>query len=185
MVQITLEDTLSDFFAAEDNRSSTASPSKVFVSYNPISDRDLATELPRNTKYLIQQWRSSSDCYSPIMNLILMPQRMSWIVGKMPVIFFSGEGLEERAACNGLEDDLAETIGVIKPHYQFEPRFCATLEQICQSVGDSLVITFFPSDGLTRLPHDANPNGHYELLTKRALALSGLPIPKAQLIENC
>ncbi len=187
MAHILLEDTLYDFFAAEGRRNNTSPPSKVFVSYNPISDLDLATKLPRNTKYLIQQWRSSdrSD-FSPITNLILMPQRMSWIAGNMSVIFFKGEKQEEQeeeAIYSNLEDDLAETIGVMSPRCRFEPSFCTSLEEIRQSAGDSVVIPYLPSDGLEGLKHLTNPDVHYELLSKRALALSGLPTPNAQLID--
>jgi ATP-grasp domain len=186
MVQIMLENTLCDFFAAEDRRDNTCSPRKVFVSYNPISDLDLATKLPRNIKYPIQQWRNSnSSDFSSITNLILMPQRMSWITGKMAVIFFKDEKQDEQeeAIYSNLEDDLAETIGVINPQCRFEPSICTSLEQIHLSVGDSFVIPYLPSDGLAHLPHHTDPDDHYELLTKRALALSGLPTPNAQLID--
>jgi hypothetical protein len=115
------------------------------------------------------------------MDLVLMPQRMSWIIGKMSVIFFKDEHRE--ATCSGLGDDLAETIGVISPHCRFEPRFCTSLGQICLSVGGSLVIPFLPSDGLAHLPHHTDPDNHYELLTKRALARSGLPTLESQLID--
>jgi ATP-grasp domain len=178
-----LENTMCEFFEAEDRRDNKSSHRKVFVPYHPISDVDLATKLPRNTKYLIQQWRdSNSSDFSPITNLILMPQRMSWITGKMAVIFFKDEQGEESVYSN-LESDLTETIGAINPHCRFEPSLCTSLEQIQQSVGDSLVIPFLPSDGLAHLPHQTNPDDHYELLTKRALALSNLPTPKAQLVD--
>ncbi len=188
MIQIKLESTLYDFFAAEDSRNHTSSPAKTFVSYNPISDQDLTSTLPRNTKYIIQQWQGSSegDDRSPIINLVLMPQRIAWLAGRMPVIFVDHEVFEEQTdpmISSRVEEDLAETIAVIDPECRFKPKLCKSLEEIRTSVGNTEAIPFLPSDGLANLRHHINPDDHYELLSKRELALSGLPTPKAQLVD--
>jgi hypothetical protein len=187
MLQIKLEDTLHDFFAAEDSRNQTSSPPKTFISYNPISDQDLTPTLPRNTKYIIQQWRGSNDddC-SPITNLVVMPQRMAWLVGKMPVIFFKHEVSKEEAdptISSHLKDDLEQTLAVLDPDCRFEPIFCKSPEEIHASIGSAEAIPFLPSDGLANLRHYISPDDHYTLLSKRGLALSGLPTPKAQLVD--
>lgn len=116
-----------------------------------------------------------------------MPQRMSWITGMMAVIFFK-DGKQDRQEeeaiyYSNLEDDLAETIGVINPHCRFESSLCTSLEHIHLSISDSLIIPFLQSDGLAHLPHHTDLDDHYELLTKRALTLSGLPTPNAQLVD--
>ena len=111
-----------------------------------------------------------------------MPQRVCWVTGEMAVIFWKDEKQDEQEAeaiYSNLEDDLAETIGVINPHCRFEPSFCTSLEQVHLAVGDLLVIPHPPSEGVANLPHHTDPDDHYELLTKRALALSGLPTPNA------
>lgn len=83
-----------------------------------------------------------------------------------------------------MEEDLAEMVGVIDPRSRFEPVFCSSFDQVRTSVGDnSVIIPYLPSDGIVNLPHYMNPDDHYELLSKRGLALSGLPTPKAQLID--
>ena len=184
MAQIILEGTLSDFFAIEDQLTETKPPQKVYVSYSPISDLDLTANLPRNTKYLLPQWRTfNGNGSSPLTNLILTPQKMSWITGKMPVIFLKDEK-QESGIYSNLEVDLAETMSVIDPQCRLQPIFCTSLEEIRLRVNGSLVIPYLPSDGLAQIvPHHTKPDVHYELLTKRALALSGLPTPRAQIID--
>ncbi|KAI1737181.1 hypothetical protein F4680DRAFT_429640 [Xylaria scruposa] len=178
MVQIKLENSVAEFFELDD--SPLPITPKIFISYNPISERNLATMLPRNTKYLIQQWRASGkDDLSPIINLILMPQRMSWVMGNMAVVFFK-DGDE---AFQGVEEDLLETLNVLNPASRFVPRFCTSIPHIQASVCDSLVIPYLPSDGLDNLLHHIDPNIHYELLSKRGLALSGLPTPRSEVLD--
>lgn len=187
MLQIRLEDTLHDFFAAEDSRNQTSSPPKTLISYNPISDHDLTPTLRRNTRYIVQQWRgSSANDYSPITNLVLMPQRMAWLAGKMPVVFFEHEVSEEQIDLmvgRRMKEDLEQTLAVVEPGCRFAPVFCKSPGEIHMSLGSSETISFLPFDGLAELCHYISPDEHYILLSKRELALSGLPTPKAQLVD--
>ena len=187
MIQIKLEDTLHDFFAAEDIRNQTWSLPKTFVSYNPISNCDLTPALRRNTKYIVQQWRGSSanDC-SPIINLVLMPQRMAWLAGKITVIFFEhavSEQEDDPMILSRTRDDLEQTLAVLDPGCRFAPAFYKSPEEIHMSISSADTIPYLPSDGLANLRHYISPDDHYMLLSKRGLALSGLPTPKAQLVD--
>jgi hypothetical protein len=180
MAHIVLEDTLADFFSVEANRNGTKLPQKIFIAYNPISEVDQAAQLPRSTKYCIQQWRVfGAGDFSPITNLILMPQRMAWIMGNIPVIFFK----DETNSFSSTEKDLALTISAIDPYSRFLPRFCTSLKQVQITVGNSLIIPFLPFDGLDHLPHYTDPETHYSLLSKRTLALSGLPTPPTKILD--
>ena len=187
MLQIKLEDTLDGFLVAEDVRKQTSSLPKTFVSHNPISSNDLTPALRRNTKYIVQQWRGSSvnNC-SAIINLVLMPQRMAWLAGKMPVIFFEHEVSEEQNDPKILlrtRDDLEQTLAVLDPGCRFAPAFCRSPAEVHMRMGSTEIIPFLPSDGLANLRHYINPDDHYVLLSKRGLALSGLPTPTAQLVD--
>ncbi|KAK7954417.1 solid-state culture specific protein [Apiospora saccharicola] len=185
MVQISLTDTLSDFFAAEDDYHGVASYPKVLIGYNPISDVALIPWLPPNNKYLIQQWRPVGPLdWSPITKLILVPQRAAWVAGKMPVAFLkSGNQVIEKSVFDNLEKDIADCSRILVDTCKFQPRFCSSMDELSENVHGSLVIPYLPFDGITNLPHYFDPDEHYDLQSKRALALSGLPTPAATLID--
>lgn len=183
MIKIKLEDTLFESFAAEDSPTPNVSASKTFIAYNPVSGKQVTPTIPPNTQYMIQQWRGSSvENFSPIINLVLMPQRMAWMAGMMPVIFIQHDVDPGRTGPT-LEDDLEQTLAVLDPSCRFAPRFCKSLQEIHESVGSTEIIPFLPSDGLANLRLFNDPDDHYFLLSKRGLALSGLPTPKAQLVD--
>jgi len=184
MAQIKLEDTLCEFFASEARHSNPEEFNKIFISYNPISEVDLASELPRNRKYITQQWRRCAGDRSATINLVLMPQRMAWMVGKMPVVFFKKEKPEnqEDTIFNTVESDLAKTLSIIDAQSRFQPVFGTSRTTICKFAKNSTVIPYLPADGLDAA-HYTHPDIHYELLSKRGLALSGLPTPRAQLVD--
>ncbi|KAJ2994218.1 hypothetical protein NUW58_g1613 [Xylaria curta] len=84
---------------------------------------------------------------------------------------------------NGLKEDLTETSAVIDAQYRFQAEFCSSLEHVERAVGASLAMPFLPVDAIAHLPHHFDLDLHYKLQSKRALALSGLSTPNAQLVD--
>ncbi|KAL8752247.1 MAG: hypothetical protein Q9199_005881 [Rusavskia elegans] len=104
----------------------------------------------------------------------------------MPVVFFKHEVSEEQIDLmvgRRMKEDLEQTLAVLEPGCRFAPVFCKSPEEIHMSLGSSETISFLPFDGLAELCHYISPDEHYILLSKRELALSGLPTPKAQLVD--
>ena len=188
MVSILLEDTLCDFFAAEDLRNNILPRERIFVAYNPISGACLDSSIEHNTKYVFQQWRSAVRDTDPVTNLVLMPQRMAWMLGRMRVIFFRKNGADDEQEDKNFENvqgDLERTIAVIASETRFNPVLCDSLSEAREIIGDSQIIPFLPADGFQSSRHYNGLDTHYDLLSKRALAFSGLPTPKAQVVDFC
>lgn len=186
MLQIQLQDTLSDFYMAEESYDQSAPSVEAFISYNPISNNDLSSQLKRNTKYANQQWRSVDNDCAPETNLILMAQRMAWNSGKLSVVFFKPdvpEGPETLAMSSSVEEDLELTRSILDPDCRFVPVFCESPQQCCDILREARVAAFLPSEHLASLDHVVDIDKHYMLLSKRALALSDLPTPRAQLVD--
>ncbi|KAI9039814.1 solid-state culture-specific protein-like protein [Aspergillus affinis] len=66
-----------------------------------------------------------------------------------------------------------------RPH----PQFIKNPASLNLGANSRLAITV-PLDWISHLPHVTNPDVHYNLLSKRGLALSGLPTPKTTVIDT-
>lgn len=49
---------------------------------------------------------------------------------------------------------------------------------------DSKIVTTCPMDRVAHFPHLVDPDVHYDLLSKRTLTYSGLPVPKSTVIDT-
>ncbi|KAJ3493317.1 hypothetical protein NLG97_g4809 [Lecanicillium saksenae] len=185
MSPIKLEGTVEQFFGDEAVRNGDGRSPPAFIAYNPISDVDLMPWLPRNDRYLIQQWRPMGDLdCSPITKLILMPQRMAWALGSMPVIFLRSNGkLDGQSLFDEVEENVARFSAAISLEQRFKGTVCDSMQRVEEATKGSQVMSFLPVDCFAETSPFFDPDTHYELQSKRALALSGLPTPPAQLVD--
>jgi hypothetical protein len=80
--------------------------------------------------------------------------------------------------------DIRRTFAQLLPDQQPNLTFVNSPESISLDVGAQIAVCF-PTDCLSHLPHLIHPEIHYEILSKRGLALSGLRTPPSQVIDTC
>lgn len=111
----------------------------------------------------------------------------------MPLVLFDLDKNEEEKSGNGTGKipktlrpphvDALQVFGQLTPSQQPELRFVET-------PGDNIIrpnawiAVLSPVDCLSQLQHVVDPETHYELLSKRGLAVSGLPSPKTTVIDT-
>ena len=82
-----------------------------------------------------------------------------------------------------MEEDLERTLAVLDLGCRSASALCIAPRELGMSLVSSEIISFPPSDCLAGLYHYISPDEHYIRLSKRRLALSDLPTPKAQLAD--
>jgi hypothetical protein len=186
MSRIVLEDTLSDFFAAEDARTSNGDDRNI-ESAQKTSRKICIFQFPTNAanrRYIFQDSRTTPTVSSAISGLILSPQRQAWMLGgDLSVIFIADEGIPDRSTWERAEADLEDTLQVISPSTRYKAFFSHSSTSLAELVGDATVIPLLPSDDFVSFKHHVDPDTHYDVLSKRAIAFSGLPTPAARLID--
>lgn len=127
----------------------------------------------------------------------LYPQRTAFSAGQMPVVVLdfasSHRGKEaEDSMCQQVTDaqalrrhvDFHRTYSQLPREQQPSLTFASNLKGIPLDAGAQISVQL-PTDCLSNLPHLINPETHYEILSKRGLALSGLPTPRSEVIDTC
>ncbi|PLB49979.1 solid-state culture-specific protein-like protein [Aspergillus steynii IBT 23096] len=79
--------------------------------------------------------------------------------------------------------DTYNTFNQLPTHQRPHPEFLKTPADLKLPTNSRLAITV-PLDWISHLPHITDPNVHYNLLSKRGLAHSGLPTPKTTVIDT-
>ena len=101
----------------------------------------------------------------------------------MSVVFIADEGIPERSTWEKVQRNLEETLQSISYSTRYKALFSHSSSSLGRLVGDATIIPLLPSDDLVSLKHYIDPDTHYEILSKRAIAFSGLPTPAARLID--
>lgn len=102
---------------------------------------------------------------------------MAFTAGSMPVYMFLHPGTTE-----GNIEHVVRTVNQLDPKQRPKLRFVAGPPDVVVAAQEALAVAF-PMDGLEHLPHIVDPEVHYELLSKRGLAVSGLRTPRATLLD--
>ncbi|CAF9919475.1 MAG: hypothetical protein GOMPHAMPRED_001828 [Gomphillus americanus] len=180
MNSIKLVDTLAEFFGAEEVK-------VTLLSVKHITNRRLTSSIASNRQYMIQQWREPDPVgFSAMANLILWPQKMAWIAGHMPVIFLKTDeqvALHFRSLPDSVAADLSHTLSQLNPQDRWITQFCTDWEDVLHAMHDTKLLPILPCEQTISIPHLFDPQLHYNLLSKRCLALSGLPTPRAHTID--
>ncbi|KAK0725793.1 hypothetical protein B0H67DRAFT_571563 [Lasiosphaeris hirsuta] len=190
---IKLDTTLAELYRRASPKNANIRLGLVFCGVN--SGLDLSPDFPRNTKFLYQDspfntvprqalTTSNVDLQKSLAMkyLSLIPQRDAFIVGNAPVILFNTSQAAEQVEHDRREAEA--TISVLDPSQYPELIFCAGPERIPMKEHGIDKITYkIVLDGLENYPLTHSLETHWYLNSKAALALSGLPTPRVELVE--
>lgn len=189
-VPITLDYTLRDLYSDNDE-----DDLKTTLIYYPLQFGYMH-ESP-SAKYVYGYTLQSDDekaASSFAMAANMVPQRYAFSAGQMSLIildFHSSNKRKEanRKACQIIDElpahqlDIRRTFSQLIPDQQPTLTFANSPESISLASGARIAV-LLPTDCLSHLPHVVHPETHYEILSKRGLALSGLPTPPSQVIDT-
>lgn len=189
---ITLDYTLRDLYSDNDEDD----PNTVLVYYPLQIEYDHKSSPTKFTYgYTLQddnEKTASSTAMAMAANMI--PQRYAFSAGQMSLVildFNSNKQKEENSkTCQVLDKlpahhvDIHRTFAQLIPDQQPALNFADSPESISLDAGAQIAV-LLPTDCLSHLPHLVDQEIHYMLLSKRGLALSGLPTPPSQIIDTC
>ncbi|KAJ5916564.1 hypothetical protein N7504_000579 [Penicillium tannophilum] len=124
----------------------------------------------------------------------LVPQRYAFSAGRMPLVILdviarrklkSTSDGDPRAADSVPAHHLHiyQTFAQLQPNQRPIVRFEESPDSIKLGL-DARIAVLLPTDCLSHLPHLTCPETHYEILSKRGLAVSGLPTPPSKVIDT-
>lgn len=102
--------------------------------------------------------------------------KFSFKTGKLPLLLRDFKD-------NDLVEDALEVFKQLHPDQRPRLEIFPTLEDI-KLAPYAKVMSTCPMDRLAHFPHLVNPDVHYDLLSKRGLTYSGLPVPKSTVIDT-
>ncbi|KAM5437127.1 hypothetical protein MferCBS31731_005543 [Microsporum ferrugineum] len=176
--QVALDCTLHDLYSLDSDGAPL--PTLVYDS-QPVEDYAV---LP-TAKYVyhlgVQQ---GSD---KILTLLTRSQteRRVFLAGKMSVIVMDFAYSQHNRDIENLPEDKADSynhLSKMRQDQQPTVTFVSRADQITLSP-ESPVAVVVPIDPVSHLPHVLDPDVHFELLSKRGLAVSGLPTPPSTVVD--
>lgn len=186
---IVLDTTLHDLYSLDEN------PDKdvVLVYASPAVEEQLTPSIPLSTRFVYQSPQlvpRNHDAFAR-RSLIAVPQLYGFIAGKMPLILFDineaeGEVVPRASSSPSMLSHRADTFRTLEhlsPCQKPELSFMHDPHDIFLPTGAKVAI-LNPMDCLLHLSHTVDPDTHYQLHSKAALALSALPTPESQVIET-
>ncbi|KAI9370879.1 hypothetical protein BJX61DRAFT_544189 [Aspergillus egyptiacus] len=125
----------------------------------------------------------------------LIPQRYAFSAGRMPLVILDAiaatQSNSEREGDARTADsvpghhhlDIHQTFAQLQPDQRPIVSFAKNPASIELGL-DARIAVLVPTDSLSHLPHLTCPETHYKLLSKRGLAVSGLPTPPSRVIDT-
>ncbi|KAK3290322.1 uncharacterized protein B0H64DRAFT_427854 [Chaetomium fimeti] len=167
-----------------------------WISCGVTSAVDLTPDFPRNTKFIYQDQafikasshalrEGNANLRRSLANKYLshIPQRDAFVSGKAVVILFNLGRTPEQVEHGRREAE--DTISVLDPSQRPELIFCPGPSDIpVKEHGIDRLEYKVVLDGLDKYPLTHDLETHWMLNSKAALARSGLPTPKSDLIET-
>ncbi|KAL8725475.1 MAG: hypothetical protein Q9181_006406 [Wetmoreana brouardii] len=193
--QITLDTTLAELY---DKGNPPCGKERVALLLCCVNSEIAPTsKLGRNTKYLYQESTFnttpldvSSDRQEEIRRLVaikhlsVIPQYDAFVAGNMPVIFLNPDPDGLATASNHGRKEAERTMSSLGTVQRPKLLFRDSPEQISMKANQIDVLSSKNIlDGLEGLPMLVDLETHYFLKSKAALCTSGLPSPKAKLLE--
>ncbi|PWY92320.1 solid-state culture specific protein [Aspergillus heteromorphus CBS 117.55] len=181
---ITLDCTLRDLYTLDDDTSSEP----VILAYDhPCKfPRDQSTDTgPGRFLYSANFPGISAEEETPNLYKRGVAQRYSFVAGRSPVIMIdlSGDGGEDLAAILSTSTrDAYRVYEQLCPDQRPDVKFVKSLQDVQggTALRTALII---PQDHLRELPQILDPDDHYEILSKRWLAVCGLPTPPSTVVD--
>ena len=191
--RITLDTTIADLYKRAAPRHASKRIGQVLCGVNSVMA--LSPDFPRNAKFLYQDspfntvparklsaTNRSLQRSLAMKYLGLIPQRDAFIAGPTPVVLFNLDQTPEQVEHDRREAEA--TLAVLDPGQAPELVFCPGPESIPVAAAKIDMIAYkLALDGLEGYPLTVDLDTHWFLNSKAALALSGLPTPKADVVE--
>lgn len=188
---ITLDYTLCDLYSDNDEDD----PNTVLVYYPlQIEYNQKSSSTKFTYGYTLQEDDNKKTASSTAMAANMIPQRYAFSAGQMSLVildFNSKKQNEENSKTCPVMDklpahhvDIHRTFSQLIPDQQPALHFADSPESISLDAGAQIAV-LLPTDCLSHLPHLVDQETHYMLLSKRGLALSGLPTPPSQIVDTC
>ncbi|KAF2236781.1 hypothetical protein EV356DRAFT_522160 [Viridothelium virens] len=191
---ITLDTTLTELYKRASTKNADRRIGQILTGAN--SGLSITPNFPRNTKYVYQDSPFNSVPKSELNDdntelqrslamkyLSLVPQRDAFISGDTAIVMFHVDDSEEQIAHDKSEAE--KSIESLDP--QQKPRFvfCPGPRKIpFEEVGVDALAYKLVLDGLDQYPLIVPLDKHWIINSKGVLANSGLPTPKAEVIET-
>lgn len=183
---IVLDTTLRDLYTSE------GGGEDIILAYaGPTAEVQMATGIPLSTKFTYQSPVCPTTDADTLAreSLQMVPQLFGFVAGKMPVVMFDlDQEVEDLRLLNSEsrrphQADAYHVLDRLAPLQRPELTFVAKPSDIKFGQNSRLAI-ISPMDCLLPLPHLVDPEAHYEVLSKRGLALSGLPTPDTEIVDT-
>ncbi|KAK5805752.1 hypothetical protein VI817_000010 [Penicillium citrinum] len=121
----------------------------------------------------------------------MVPQRYAFSAGKMPLVILDFTILRRNMNTETRPTssvpihhlDIYQTFAQLNPEQRPVVSFADGQDNI-KLDANARIAVLLPTDCLSHLPHLTCPETHYEILSKRGLAVSGLPTPHSQIIDT-
>lgn len=157
----------------------------------PTAEVQTAAGIPLSKKFTYQTpiYPTYDSDFLARRYLQLVPQAFAFMAGNLPVILFDlDKNAEELHVLNSTsrrphQADAYSVFDRLYPHQKPELTFLEKPSDITFDQ-ESRFAVVSPMDCLLPLPHLVDPEVHYEALSKRGLALSGLPTPATEIVDT-
>lgn len=145
------------------------------------SDIDYKENIPRTSKYLYQGTHVPQDTRETrdltIQCLMIECQRFLFTAGNMEAVLF------DFSADGDCGVEAAETLSVLSNEQQPKIYFSYGLHDLKRKSNVSRLVVVVPHEDLSSNCQSIHPDILYTLLSKRCLAISGLPTPRSVLLD--
>ena len=185
---VVLDTTLQELYSSEQ-----PGDQSIFLVYAVPTAVQMTSALPLSRKFAYQSPLATATESDELARLFLqvVPQLFGFIAGKMPLILYDLEKDEDAVLGDSYfypferahQNDALRVLEQLSPSQQPELVFVAKPDDIILPPGAKIAVVN-PMDCMLHLPHLVDPDAHYEVLSKRSLALSGLPTPKSEVLDT-
>ena len=175
--QVTLNTTLADLYAAEYQAGDLKT---TLVPCYWCSDVDYNEFIPRTSKYLYQGTpppKTEKEKRELVIQcLSLECQRFGFSAGQMEIVLFDVSGFTSRL-------DAIKTFNVLPVEQRSRVVFATGLVDLMSKRSDAQLAVVVPHEIFASHEQTVDPDTLYKLLSKRYLALSGLPTPETSILD--
>ncbi|KAI9044336.1 putative solid-state culture specific protein [Aspergillus affinis] len=188
---ITLDYTLHDLYTSDSNDD----PNTVLIYYPlQFGHNNEGTQAKFAYGYRVEDGdEGATSCLAMAANMV--PQRYGFSAGKMPLVILNfisqgqqpgSEDIKRSAEVDPMPShllDIYRTFAQLRTDQRPSVSFAKSPDSIELGLDEKIAV-LLPTDCLSHLPHLTCPETHYEVLSKRGLAVSGLPTPPSQVIDT-
>lgn len=175
--QVTLDTTLADLYADEHR---DGDPKIILVPCYWCSDLDYNELIPKTSKYLYQGTPPPSTEKEKrelvIQCLSLESQRFTFSAGHMETVLFDLSGFSSKL-------DAIKTLNVLPNRQRPNVTFAKGIDDLIHKKPEAQLALVVPHEKFDSHQQTVNPEVLYRLLSKRGLALSGLPTPQTDILD--